>query len=82
MPATNANDREMQTDEDKNLVEQAQKALCMIAEHRNSTTLHTFQRTGQIVKSELDPAEAYSKLGIDDRTIDDEVRLDCLYSFH
>lgn len=53
----------------------AQKALQMIAEYRNSEGLKAFIAAGfqgDISQANMDIGEAYSALGIDDRTLDDE----------
>lgn len=53
----------------------AQKALHIIAEHRNSEGLKAFIAAGfqgDIPQARMDIGEAYSALGIDDRTLDNE----------
>ncbi|KAF1956591.1 cysteine proteinase, partial [Byssothecium circinans] len=46
----------------------ARKAVGIITEHRNSQRLRDFLTNGEMADGEMDVAEAYAILGIDDRT--------------
>ena len=53
----------------------ARQAMSLIAEHRDSTALKRWIDTGILGESEMDVGYAYNRLGISDRTIDDETIL-------
>lgn len=56
-------------------LEMAQKAMHLIAEHRNSDALRAFVASGchgDLEPPKMDISEAYSCLSLDDRTIEDE----------
>ena len=55
--------------------ELARKAIFLIAEKRNSAALKTWLETGELGEVVMDVGQAYARLGIDDRTIDDDVIL-------
>ena len=52
--------------------ELARKCVSLIAEHRKSNALRLFLETGELGESDMDPAQAYARLEISDRTMDDE----------
>ena len=47
--------------------------MVLIAEQRKSTGLKEWLETGQLGEMEMDPGQAYTRLGIGDRTIDDDL---------
>ena len=49
--------------------------MSLISEHRNSNALKKWLDTGILGESEMDVGYAYNRLGITDRTIDDETIL-------
>lgn len=49
--------------------------MALIAEHRNSDALRKWLETGVLGESEMDVGYAYNRLGITDRTIDDDTIL-------
>ncbi len=49
--------------------------MALIAEHRNSDALKKWLETGELGESEMDVGYAYNRLGITDRTIDDDTIL-------
>lgn len=51
----------------------AKEAVRKIAEHRNSSLLLSFLETGLFVDAPPDIGKAFATLGIDDRTIDDDM---------
>ena len=53
----------------------ARQAISLIAEHRNSDALRKWLDTGELGESEMDVGYAYNRLGISDRTIDDDTIL-------
>ncbi|RMZ78036.1 hypothetical protein DV737_g4114, partial [Chaetothyriales sp. CBS 132003] len=54
---------------------QAQRAVAIIANHRDSAYLHTWVRAGFTQEVDMDPADGYSALQIADRTCDDDLVL-------
>ena len=60
--------------EDRRRMEtKCQKAVKLIADHRHSLALREYLQTGELGTVEMDIGEAYSLLGIDDRTLDDQM---------
>ncbi|KAL8900847.1 MAG: hypothetical protein Q9192_000852 [Flavoplaca navasiana] len=59
--------------EDENPAEEAtaRHAVSLIAQHRNSGALKQWLETGVLGEVEMDVGQAYNRLQIDDRTIDD-----------
>ncbi|KAI9738361.1 MAG: ubiquitin-specific protease ubp2 [Cirrosporium novae-zelandiae] len=55
------------------------KALRIIADKRNSDSLKSFLLSGQLGEVEMDIGQAYTRLGISDRTIDDDIILATYY---
>ncbi|KAI9773334.1 MAG: ubiquitin-specific protease ubp2 [Geoglossum simile] len=53
----------------------AREAVRIIAEKRNSQVLRNWLKTGQTENADMDVGLAYSRLGIDDRTLDDDTIL-------
>ena len=53
--------------------ELARKAMTLIAEHRNDPALKAWLETGALGESDMDVGEAYNRLGICDRTIEDDM---------
>ncbi|MCJ1311014.1 ubiquitin-specific protease ubp2 [Agyrium rufum] len=53
----------------------ARKAVGLIAEKRNDQTLKAWLDTGELGETEMDIGQAYNRLGISDRRIDDAVIL-------
>ncbi|KAI9777700.1 MAG: ubiquitin-specific protease ubp2 [Geoglossum umbratile] len=53
----------------------AREAVRLIAEKRNSQVLRNWLKTGQMEGADMDVGQAYSRLGIDDRTLDDDTIL-------
>ena len=49
--------------------------MSLIAEHRNSDALRKWLNTGELGESEMEVGYAYNRLGISDRTIDDDTIL-------
>ena len=62
----------MQVNESPDSYDVARKCVVMIAEHRKSAALRRFLDTGELGDTEMDPAQAYARLDISDRTIDDD----------
>lgn len=57
-------------------LDMAQKALQLIAEHRNSAALKSFIAAGyqdNVGPTKMDAGEAFAALNIEDRTLDDEI---------
>ena len=52
--------------------EVARKCIALIAEKRNSNALRTWMETGQLGDVDMDFSQAYARLGVDNRTIDDD----------
>ncbi|KAL9047175.1 MAG: hypothetical protein Q9214_000187 [Letrouitia sp. 1 TL-2023] len=59
----------------------ARHAMSLIAEHRGSNALKQWLETGALGEYEMDIGQAYNRLGISDRTIDDDTIL-ATYNFH
>ncbi|MCJ1394977.1 ubiquitin-specific protease ubp2 [Xylographa bjoerkii] len=53
--------------------ELARQCMVLIAEQRNSTGLKAWLETGQLGEMDMDFGQAYTRLGIGDRTIDDDL---------
>ncbi|MCJ1285725.1 ubiquitin-specific protease ubp2 [Xylographa opegraphella] len=53
--------------------ELARQCMVLIAEQRKSTGLKAWLETGQLGEIEMDFGQAYTRLGIGDRTIDDDL---------
>ena len=53
--------------------ELAKKCLKLIAEHRNSSALKRYIDTGELIETEMDVGQAYARLDVGERTIDDEM---------
>lgn len=53
----------------------ARHAVALIANHRKSNALKHWLETGALGEVEMDVGQAYIRLGIDDRTLDDETIL-------
>ncbi|MCJ1432616.1 ubiquitin-specific protease ubp2 [Xylographa pallens] len=53
--------------------ELARQCMVLIAEQRKSTGLKAWLETGQLGEMEMDFGQAYTRLGIGDRTIDDDL---------
>lgn len=53
----------------------ARACVKLVAEKRNSAALVAWLKTGELGEDELDIGQAFARLGIDDRTIDDELIL-------
>lgn len=53
----------------------AHNAVSLIAEKRNSEALKSWLATGELGEVEMDVGHAYNRLGIEDRTLDDEMIL-------
>ncbi|KAI9844919.1 MAG: ubiquitin-specific protease ubp2 [Sclerophora amabilis] len=53
----------------------AQHAVSLIAEERDSEPLRNWLRTGELGQVEMDVGEAYTRLGIGDRTLEDDMIL-------
>ncbi|KAH0542358.1 hypothetical protein FGG08_003203 [Glutinoglossum americanum] len=53
----------------------AREAIRIIAESRNSRALKNWLKTGHMEEVDMDVGQAYSRLGIDDRTLDDDTIL-------
>ena len=53
----------------------ARQAIAIIANHRKSSSLKQWLETGQLHPSEMDASQAYARLDITDRTVDDEMIL-------
>ena len=53
----------------------ARQAIAIIANHRKSSSLKQWLETGELHPSEMDASQAYARLDITDRTIDDEMIL-------
>ena len=49
--------------------------MTLIAETQNSSALKTWLATGELGEVEMDFSQAYMRLGIEDRTVDDELIL-------
>ncbi|KZF24550.1 cysteine proteinase [Xylona heveae TC161] len=54
-------------------VETGRQAISLIAEKRNSQALRSWLMTGELGEVEMDVGQAYNRLGISDRTIDDDM---------
>lgn len=59
----------------------ARHAMSLIAEHKGSSALKQWLETGALGEYEMDIGQAYNRLGISDRTIDDDTIL-ATYNFH
>ena len=55
--------------------ETARNAVAIIGKMRKSPFLLTWRDTGKLIESDMDVDQAYARLGIDDRTLDDETIL-------
>ena len=61
--------------------EKARHAVSLIANHRNSAALRSWLETGILGEVEMDVGQAYNRLGISDRTLDDETILTA-FNYH
>lgn len=66
---------DLSADERRSMEGKCQKAVKIIADHRHSLALSQWLSTGELGNVEMDIGEAYSLLGIDDRTLDDQMIL-------
>jgi ubiquitin carboxyl-terminal hydrolase 25/28 len=55
--------------------ETTRRAVSIVAEKRNSDGLRNWLSTGQVDEVDMDIGTAYSRLGIDDRTTDEETTI-------
>lgn len=62
-------------EENKAEAELGREAVRLIAEKRNSDALRNWLSTGHLGEVEMDEAQAYARLGIEDRTLDDDLVL-------
>ena len=65
----------MQVDQPSSDASTARHAVALIADHRKSNALKHWLETGTLGESEMDVDQAYVRLGISDRTLDDETIL-------
>lgn len=61
--------------ENKAETELGREAVRLVAEKRNSDALRNWLSTGQLGEFELDENQAYARLGIEDRSLDDDTIL-------
>ncbi|KAI9717372.1 MAG: hypothetical protein M1812_004724 [Candelaria pacifica] len=61
--------------DNQNDTDAGREAIRLIAEQRNSAALRNWLATGEMGVVEMDVGEAYTRLGIEDRTLDDDMIL-------
>ncbi|KAI9822563.1 MAG: ubiquitin-specific protease ubp2 [Pycnora praestabilis] len=61
--------------DNKNDTEIGRNAVSIIAEKRNSEALRSWLKTGELGEVEMDVGQAYTRLGIEDRTLEDDMIL-------
>ncbi len=68
----------MQVSENNADEELGRQAVKLVAEERNSDALRNWLATGQLGEVEMSADQAYARLGIEDKTIDDDTMLAAL----
>ncbi|KAI9825184.1 MAG: hypothetical protein M1819_000589 [Sarea resinae] len=63
----------LKTTENPNDAELARHVVSLIAEQRNSEALRSWLSTGDLGEVEMDIGQAYTRLGIEDRSLDDDM---------
>ena len=72
--------RSKQTGENPANIKTARQAVDVIAQQRNSTPLRSWLQTGELIETEMDVGQAYARLDITERTVDDDLVLSAFNS--